>query len=113
MAEPLVIFVDVDDTLVRSVGTERVPIQRVVEHVRDLAAGGAQLYCWSTGGSTYAHEAAVELGLEDCFVAFLPKPNVLLDDQEVSTRRRCIQVHPMSAGGLTAEDYSERITTTA
>ena len=35
---PLVVYVDVDDTLVRSVGTKSVPIPGVVEQVKKLAS---------------------------------------------------------------------------
>ena len=72
---PLVVYVDVDDTLVRSAGTKRMPIPSVVAHVKQLAAqGGVELYCWSTAGAEYARATARELGVENCFVAFLPKP---------------------------------------
>ena len=47
---PLVVYIDVDDTLVRSAGTKTLPIPRVVEHVRQLANSGADLYCWSSVG---------------------------------------------------------------
>ena len=48
--EDLVVYVDVDDTLVRSVGTTRIPVPAAVDHVRRLAEQGATLYCWSAGG---------------------------------------------------------------
>ena len=63
MSEPLVVYVDVDDTLVRSVGSKRIPMVAVVEHVRALEDGGAVLYCWSTGGAAYAESTARELGI--------------------------------------------------
>jgi hypothetical protein len=97
----LVIYVDVDDTLVRSVGTKRIPMPRVLDHVRSLHRDGATLYCWSTGGGPYARAMARELGIENCFEAFLPKPNVILDDQAVTDWRRTIQVHPLEATGTT------------
>ena len=111
MTDRLVIYVDVDDTLVRSVGTKRIPMPAVVQHVRDLAADGAELFCWSTGGATYARDAADELGLADCFVGFLPKPNVVIDDQDFADWRRCIQVHPLSTSGQRLGDYQRRTTT--
>lgn len=76
-----IVFVDVDDTLVRSAGTKRIAVTSVVERVAALKQAGATLYCWSTGGADYAREVARELGLEPCFVAFLPKPTIMLDDQ--------------------------------
>jgi hypothetical protein len=90
----LVVYVDIDDTLVRSVGAKRIPMQSSIEHVRALKQSGATLYCWSSGGAAYAHESAKEVGLEDCFVGYLPKPNVLIDDQSVADWRLCLEVHP-------------------
>ena len=42
---PLVVYVDVDDTLIRTSGSKRIPVSGVVEHVRALASAGAELYC--------------------------------------------------------------------
>jgi hypothetical protein len=84
-----IVFVDVDDTLVRSIGTKRIPIPRVVDRVRRLHQDGASLYLWSSGGAAYAKESAEELGIVDCFVAFLPKPTLIIDDQAVSEWRYC------------------------
>jgi hypothetical protein len=39
----LVVYVDVDDTLLRSAGTKTMPMPRVVEHVKSLADSGAEL----------------------------------------------------------------------
>ena len=69
-----VIFIDVDDTLVPSVGTKRIPMPSVVAHVRRLHASGATLFLWSSGGADYCRITATELGLADCFSGFLPKP---------------------------------------
>jgi hypothetical protein len=78
------VYVDVDDTLVRHAGTQHVPITRVVEQVRRLHARGYSLYCWSTGGADYARRIATDLGVAECFVTFLPKPTILIDDQEMA-----------------------------
>ena len=67
----LVIYIDVDDTLVGTVGTKRIPMPEVVQHVRALAKQGTLLFCWSSGGAEYARASARELGIEDCF--FSPK----------------------------------------
>ncbi len=77
-----VAYIDVDDTLIRSVGTKRIPIVASVSYVRTLWESGVELYCWSAGGGDYARSSASELGIEGCFVAFLPKPNLMLDDQK-------------------------------
>ena len=91
----MVIFVDVDDTLVRSVGTKRIPIPSVVQAVRKLKEQGAILYCWSSGGSEYARASAVQLELEDCFIGYLPKPNAIVDDQPPQAWRGLRHVYPM------------------
>ena len=93
-----IIFVDVYDTLIRSAGTKRIPMPSVVERVRALYRQGDALYLWSSGGAEYARASAVELGIEDCFLAFLPKPDVYLDDQPVHEWRYCQHVLPGNAG---------------
>ena len=95
--QPRVIFVDVDDTLVRSVGAKRIPMPVVIQRVRQLKEQGAQLYLWSSGGAEYARRSAAELGLTDCFVAFLPKPQVYLDDQPVHEWELCRHMYPNEA----------------
>ncbi|PNY82190.1 hypothetical protein CVO96_13170 [Deinococcus koreensis] len=101
----LVIYVDVDETLVRNAGRARIPIPVAIRHVRALAEQGAELYCWSSGGAAYARESAREVGLEDVFTAFLPKPQVMLDDQPVDTWRRLVQVHPLSCEDQDVDTY--------
>lgn len=104
---PLIGYVDVDDTLVRSFGSKRVPLPAVVRKVRELHASGVQLYCWSSGGAEYAKASAFELGIGDCFIAFLPKPNFLIDDQPPSDWRSLICLHPNQASGMGAEEIDE------
>jgi hypothetical protein len=107
---PMVVYVDVDDTLVRSFGSKRIPMTAMVAHVRELASRGAALYCWSTGGAEYARAAAAELGIEGCFAGFLPKPNVVIDDQPIADWRRTVQVHPAEAVSKTLDDYLTHFT---
>jgi hypothetical protein len=95
-----IVFVDVDDTLVRSAGSKRIPMTAVAERVAALKQAGATLYCWSTGGADYALEVARELGLEHCFVTFLPKPTILLDDQAPHEWRLCRHVHPFNVDSI-------------
>jgi len=89
-----VVFVDVDDTLLRDIGGKQIPIPATVRHVRTLHDQGATLYCWSSGGAEYAKTSAEWLGIADCFVAFLPKPDVMIDDQALSEWRTLRIVHP-------------------
>ena len=92
-----VVFVDVDDTLVWSVGTKRIPIPGVIAAVEALHRQGCTLYLWSSGGAEYARTSAAELGLEKCFVGYLPKPHAYIDDQSVSEWRYCQHVLPSNA----------------
>lgn len=106
---PLVVYVDVDETLVRNVGRSRIPVPAAIAQVGRLFEEGAELYCWSSGGARYARESAVECGLEDCFVAFLPKPQVLLDDQHPGAWRRLVHVHPLECGAQGIAEYREAL----
>jgi hypothetical protein len=107
-SDALVIYVDVDDTLVRTVGTKRVPMPGVVARIRALAAEGAQLHAWSSGGAAYAQESARELAIEGCFVAFLPKPQIVIDDQAPADWRRLVHVYPTDATSQTLADLRAR-----
>jgi hypothetical protein len=91
-----IVYVDVDDTLVRSFGSKRIGMTAVVERVRALHAAGLVLYCWSSGGADYCRDSAEELGIADCFVAFLPKPQLMLDDQHPRDWRTLRWLHPNS-----------------
>ena len=98
-------IVDVDDTFVLSVGTKRIAMPATIRHVRELKEQGATLYYWSSGGAEYARQSAREFGIEDCFVAFLPKPQILLDDQKIGDWRDLKCVHPASCDGKNLDDY--------
>lgn len=93
-----IVYIDIDDTLVRSVGSKRIPITSVIEHVRRLKAAGATLYLWSSGGAEYCRTTAAELDLADCFSAYLPKPTAYIDDQPLASWRLCKHYYPMQAG---------------
>lgn len=103
-----VIYVDIDDTLVRSFGSKRMPMTHMVALVRSLKERGAQLYCWSSGGAAYARSAAEEVGVGDCFEAFLPKPHLLLDDVLVGSWR-LEQLHPSECSSLTADEVLAKL----
>jgi hypothetical protein len=101
--KPHVVFVDVDDTLVRSVGSKRIPMTGVVAEVRALHIQGAVLYLWSSGEADYARASAVELEIEHCFVGFLPKPDVIVDDQPFTAWRNLRHVYPLQASSAKRE----------
>jgi hydroxymethylpyrimidine pyrophosphatase-like HAD family hydrolase len=90
-----VVFVDVDDTLVRSVGTTRIPMPAVVARVRALKESGADIFLWSSGGAEYCRATAQMLGLADYVDGYLPKPTLYIDDQPIEAWRDCRHVHPL------------------
>jgi phosphoglycolate phosphatase-like HAD superfamily hydrolase len=92
-----VVFVDVDDTLVRSVGNKRIPIPAVIKAVKRLHEEGAELFLWSSGGADYCRKAAAERGVAECFTGFVPKPTVYIDDQALLEWRDCQHFYPMQA----------------
>ncbi len=107
-SEPaLVIYVDVDDTFVRSYGTKRIAIPSAIAYIKQLKNQGAELYCWSSGGAEYAKASAEEFDLAECFVAFLPKPQVLLDDQMVAQWRYLLQIGPGESQSI--EELRQRL----
>jgi hydroxymethylpyrimidine pyrophosphatase-like HAD family hydrolase len=95
-----VVFVDIDDTLVRSFGSTRIPMPTVIEQVRRLKRDGHLLYLWSSGGAAYCQSSAKELGIEDLFEAFLPKPTQYLDDQPLHEWRFCKHFYPLQASEI-------------
>jgi hypothetical protein len=103
------IYVDVDDTLIRSYGSKRIPIIATIKHLKELKVQGAKLYCWSSGGAEYAKNSAQELGIIEIFEAFLPKPQMLLDDQEINDWKELIQVHPISCQSKNLDDYRKQL----
>jgi hypothetical protein len=107
--QALIIYVDIDDTLVRSFGSKRIPMTEMVRHVRELGREGVALYAWSSGGGDYARTSARELGIEDCFEAFLPKPNVMIDDQAPAEWRRLVHVRPGEAAAMTVPEYRRAV----
>lgn len=102
-----VVYIDIDNTLVRAVSPNRVPIDHMVKLVRELSAH-AELYCWSRGGAEYAREISLELELKDCFVAFLPKPDGYLDDVAI-TEWAGPQFHPNDVRDLSVDDLLAKL----
>ena len=103
MKRTMTIFVDVDDTLIRTVGHKIIPITATIEHLKSLPKGEVELYCWSSGGAAYAQNIAQQLKIENLFTGFLPKPQVIIDDQEIGSWRYLRQIHPgnLPSDGLT------------
>jgi len=109
MKKPFYIYVDVDETFVRNYGSKRIPIPQVIDHIKSLHEQGAIMYCWSSGGAEYAEKSAQEFKIDMCFVGYLPKPEVVIDDMEFSQWRNLIQVHPNQCSGNSVDSYKEKI----
>jgi len=87
------IYIDVDETFLRNYGTKQIPIPKVLDGIKQLKMDYT-LYCWSSGGAEYARKSAAKFGIEDCFSGFLPKPNIIIDDQPLDTWRNLTEIHP-------------------
>lgn len=107
--KPLIFYVDVEGTLINSIGNKTVAIEDVVKHIQELFEHGAILYCWSSAGADFAQQTAIALNLEKCFQAFLPKPNILIDDISIDSWRRLMQVHPSKCVTKTLYDYEDSL----
>ncbi len=105
MSRPLVIFVDVDDTFVRSFGNKRIPIPSTIDRIQTLFEEKVELYCWSSGGAEYARKSAEEFKIAHCFLGFLPKPNILIDDVLLSDWFELAEVHPNQAANSSRKDF--------
>jgi phosphoserine phosphatase len=102
-----IVYIDIDDTLVRSFGSKRIPMTDMVALVPQLKAHGATLYCWSSGGAAYAQKSAEELGIADCFVAFLPKPQLLIDDVSIA-KWKLTELHPNECRSVSVPELLAR-----
>src|SRR6476661_6677588 len=71
------IFVDVDLTLVNELGGI---LPGAADSLRRLKQRGCHLFLWSTGGGDYCRTVAERYQLADLFEAFLPKPDIIIDD---------------------------------
>lgn len=71
------VFVDVDLTLVDHLG---VLLPNAVEAIQILYDGGCHLFLWSTGGAAYCRQVAERADITHLFEAFLPKPDIYIDD---------------------------------
>jgi hypothetical protein len=106
----LSVYVDVDETLLRHYGTRQIPIPSVIKQVKALYKQGAELYCWSSMGAAYARQCAETCGVAHCFQAFLPKPQIIVDDQQPKAWRKILHVHPSQCSSqTTVEEYREEL----
>jgi hypothetical protein len=67
------------------------------------------LYCWSTGGGDYARTVTESSDISQCFEAFLTKPHLIIDDQEVHEWRRCRRLDPRNVGDESVDAWIREI----
>jgi len=91
-------YVDVDDTLVRTVGAKAIPIPATIMWIKSIDLSANKIYLWSRGGAEYAKSVAQSLRIDHLISAFLPKPDVLIDDQILSEWGHLRQYHPNQLG---------------
>lgn len=109
MSRTPIFYIDVDDTLVRHIGPKIIPIPKSIKHIKLLKEEGATLYCWSSAGAAEAERICTMLGIEKLFEAFLPKPNVLIDDCKVDSWPSFEQVHPNAVSSDGVDFYRKRL----
>ena len=109
MKREFYIYVDVDETFLRNYGSKQLPIPAVIEHIKALKSDGAILYCWSSGGAEYAKKSAEKFGIADCFIGFLPKPNLLIDDVKISKWKNLTEIHPNLASENSIKTYKDML----
>lgn len=90
----MIVYIDVDDTLVRWAGSKCIPRTLVIDKVKERAANGDQLYLWSRAGGEHARAVAEDLGIADLFLAILPKPEHLIDDEPMTEWDFCTHEYP-------------------
>jgi len=96
MFEEKSVFVDVDDTLVRSVGSKIIPLPKVIDKVRLLAARGYRIFVWSSGGATYSERISKDLGIAGIVSGYFCKPAFVIDDQPVENWPATRMIHPLN-----------------
>jgi len=104
MSQMPIIYIDVDDTIVRSFGSKRIPIVETISKIKELHSMGFEMYCWSSGGAEYSKSICQEFEIANCFKAFLPKPNLMVDDQEVNNWRFLSEILPHNFSLLSKDD---------
>ena len=90
----MVVYVDVDDTLVRWAGSKCIPRTLIIDRIKERAANGDRLFLWSRAGDVAARRVAEDLGIEGLFEAFLPKPDLLIDDEPLGEWSFCAHEYP-------------------
>ncbi|MGH1365608.1 MAG: hydrolase [Calditrichia bacterium] len=103
----ITIYIDVDDTIVRSTGKRNFPRPDVIAKLKELAVvSEVDLFLWSSGGADYARSVAEELGITSLFKEFLPKPTIAIDDVPIQDWRYLRQLHPNEFMGISIDELT-------
>jgi hypothetical protein len=62
----------------------------------------------TSGGSDYTQRSAEELGIAECFTAFLPKPQLLIDDVSIHDWEMT-ELHPNECRSMTVPELLDRL----
>jgi len=92
-----VVYVDVDDTIM---DRHDHPKPSVIEFLHYAKSRGCRLFLWSQAGDDYCKEHAERLGIAHLFQAFLPKPDIAVDDLQITTRFIRAWFHPIQLAGI-------------
>lgn len=98
-----IVFIDVDDTLVRSFGSKQIPITHSVNCLKKLFQNGVEIFLWSSGGAEYCKKVAQNLGVSECIKGYLPKPNAYIDDQKMEEWKLCKHYYPGEVDQLSTD----------
>lgn len=90
----MIVYVDVDDTLVRWCGSKCIPRVSVIDKIKQRAKDGDRLFLWSRAGDEAAARVAEELGITELFEAILPKPEHIIDDEPFADWKFCSYEYP-------------------
>lgn len=92
-----IIYCDVDNTLIDHNNSPKKNTLKYLEYARSK---GAVLYLWSQGGADYCRDIANQLGITHWFKAFLPKPEIVVDDLPIKAPFISKHIHPIQLIGL-------------
>lgn len=92
----MIYYIDIDDTLIRTVGSKAIPMVRTIEFINSINQSNDSIYLWSRGGAEYCRQIAEKLNITSNIKGYLPKPDVLIDDCDISQWNFMTVIHPNS-----------------
>ena len=105
MRDPI-IYVDVDDTLVRTDGSKRIPVPAVIDHVRKLADKDDELYLWS---EVALRTPVLRRTNSEAQVASERSFRSQMSSKVLNEWRRLLGMHPSNCQRTTLTEYKTRL----